>query len=320
MRGYALRNSLLDVPNERSSHSVPTPRGGGIAIVVTGVTAWLFAYRNADQFPEIYFALIGGGTMIAVVGFIDDHRHIASYWRLLIHGVAAAWALAWLPPPETYLFGIEISRGVIAYILAALYLVWLLNLYNFMDGIDGLAGIEAVAVAGCGAILTFIAAPQLNLWFPAACLAAASLGFLVWNFPDARIFMGDAGSGFLGFSIGTLALAAGACDPAAFWGWIILLGCFVVDATVTLLRRLARGHRFDQAHRSHVYQYLARRLGAHPPVSLSYAAITLAWLFPISLLVTTQRLTALTGLVLAWFPLIVAAIWLKAGAPERQTL
>jgi len=107
-------------------------------------------------------------------------------------------------------------------------------------------------------------------------------------------------------------------DPAAFWGWMILLGAFVADATITLVRRLTRGHRFDEAHRSHAYQYLSRRLRAHPPVSLAYGAVTLFWLFPLAILVTTHRLGAATGLAVAYGPLIAAVIWLKAGAPESQ--
>jgi len=299
---------MIDLPNARSSHSSPTPRGGGVAIVVVVIAAWLIHYANSEAPRELYFALLGGGATIAVTGFIDDHQDVSSYWRLLIHGLAAAWVLTWLAPPETSVLGVQISRGVLGYGLAGLYLVWLLNLYNFMDGIDGLAGIEAVAVAGCGAVLAYSAAPEADLWLPAASLAAASLGFLVWNFPRAKIFMGDAGSGFLGFSLGTLALGIGTYDPAAFWGWMILLGAFVADATITLVRRLTRGHRFDEAHRSHAYQYLSRRLRAHPPVSLAYGAI----------LVTTHRLGAATGLAVAYGPLIAAVIWLKAGAPESQ--
>ncbi len=147
-------------------------------------------------------------------------------------------------------------------------------------------------------------------------LAAAVAGFLYWNFPPARIFMGDAGSGFLGIVLGTMSIQAGWVDPALFWSWVILLGVFVVDATFTLVRRLLRGDKVYEAHRSHAYQYASRQFGRHLPVTLAVGGINIAWLLPIALLVGTGRVDGLIGVVLAYAPLVLLAIKFRAGELE----
>jgi Fuc2NAc and GlcNAc transferase len=166
--------------------------------------------------------------------------------------------------------------------VAALSMVWLLNLYNFMDGIDGIAGIEAITVCLGGALI--FAESGSELWLAPVLLLGSVAGFLFWNFPSARIFMGDAGSGFLGYVLGLFCLQAASISSESFWAWVILLGVFVVDSTVALFRRLLRGRRIYVAHHSHAYQHAARRYGAHAPVSLSVGAINLLWLLPISTL------------------------------------
>ena len=186
--------------------------------------------------------------------------------------------------PELPVLGIATLSGWSAQVFAALLIVWLLNLYNFMDGIDGIAGIEAVTVgAGCAVVAFVVGYPAGAI----ACLllAAASAGFLAWNFPPARIFMGDAGSGFLGVVFGVLAVDASRQTPELLWSWLILLGAFIVDATVTLLRRLIRGERVYEAHRSHAYQHAARAIGKHRPVTLAIGAINVLWLLPLALMV-----------------------------------
>ena len=197
----------------------------------------------------------------------------------------------------------------------AVYLVWLLNLYNFMDGIDGIASVEAICVCVGGALLyVLLGKPDLAL-LP-LMLAAAVAGFLFWNFPPARIFMGDAGSGFLGIVLGIMSIQAGWVDPALFWSWVILLGVFVVDATFTLVRRLLRGDKVYEAHRSHAYQYASRHYGRHLPVTLAVGVINLAWLLPIALLVGTGRVDGVIGVVVAYAPLVLLAIKFHAGELE----
>ena len=317
LRRYALASSLMDIPNERSSHSVPTPRGGGVAIVlsflavlpVLGVMQWL-------PWPFV-IGIVGAGAGVAVLGFLDDHGHIAARWRLLGHFSSAAWALYWLGGlPPLVLFGFSLDLGVIGHILAAVYIVWLLNLYNFMDGIDGVASVEAICVCAGGALL-YVLLGQPALALVPVLLAAAVAGFLCWNFPPARIFMGDAGSGFLGLILAVLSLQAAWFKAELLWSWVILLGVFVVDATFTLLRRLLRGDKVYEAHRSHAYQYASRQFGAHRPVTLAVLVINLVWLLPIALAVGVWHLDGLLGVVIAYVPLIVLAVKFKAGELEK---
>ncbi|MBQ1557108.1 MAG: glycosyl transferase, partial [Pseudomonas sp.] len=213
LRRYALSRSLMDIPNARSSHSVPTPRGGGVAIVLAFLVA-LPVLALADLlYWAVMWALLGAGAGVAVIGFLDDHGHIAARWRLLGHFVAAIWALFWLGGlPPLSLFGMSFDLGWLGHALAALYLVWLLNLYNFMDGIDGIASLEAICVCIGGALLFVLSGHAGEAALP-LLMAAAVAGFLFWNFPPARIFMGDAGSGFLGVSLGILSLQAAWVAP-----------------------------------------------------------------------------------------------------------
>ncbi|MBC3465579.1 glycosyltransferase family 4 protein [Pseudomonas sp. RW10S2] len=318
LRRYALARSIIDVPNARSSHTVPTPRGGGVAIVVSFLVMVPVLASQALLDWSVAWALLGAGTGIAILGFLDDHGHIAARWRLLGHFGASAWVLfclGGLPPQEV--FGHTLELGWIGHLLALFYLVWLLNLYNFMDGIDGLASIEAICVCLGGALLYVFAGHPVQVWGCIA-LACAVAGFLIWNFPPARIFMGDAGSGFLGIALGILSLQAAWSDAALFAGWLILLGVFIVDATTTLIRRLLRGEKVYEAHRSHAYQFASRQFGRHLPVTLAALVINLVWLLPLAVAVTLGWLDAGVGVSIAYAPLVVLAFTFNAGQPENR--
>lgn len=316
LRRYALARQLMDVPNARSSHSVPTPRGGGVAIVLCFLASLPALYLAGVLTLPVMWALLGAGAWIALVGFLDDHGHIAARWRLLAHFIGAGWVLCLLGGlPELHVFGQELDLGALGYILGALYLVWLLNLYNFMDGIDGIASVEAICVCLGGALLYWlIDQPQATV-LP-LFLAATVCGFLFWNFPPARIFMGDAGSGFLGIVLGALSLHAAWVNPALLWCWLILLGVFIVDATWTLLRRLLRGEKVYEAHRSHAYQYASRSFGQHLPVTLAVGAINLFWLLPWACGVALGKVDGALALVLSYVPLVGVAIRFNAGQLE----
>lgn len=323
LRRYALARSLMDIPNARSSHSVPTPRGGGVAIVVSFLLALPLMAGMGFIAWSLAWALLGAGTGIAVLGFLDDHGHIAARWRLLGHFAAAIWALFWLGGlPPVVMFGFTADLGWFGHALAAVYLVWLLNLYNFMDGIDGIASVEAIFVCLGGALLYgllgFAGSTQPTEFVVPLLLAAAVAGFLFWNFPPARIFMGDAGSGFLGITLGVLSLQAAWFAPQLLWSWLILLGVFIVDATFTLLRRLLRGDKVYEAHRSHAYQYASRHYGRHLPVTLVVGGINILWLLPIALWVGLGGVDGLLGLLIAYVPLFALALKYHAGELEQQ--
>ena len=316
LRHYALGQSLMDVPNERSSHSVPTPRGGGVAIVIAFALALpLLSYLDIIA-THVLYGLLGAGLIVAVIGFADDHRHIPVRWRLLGHFVAGSWALFWfqgLAPLQ--FFDAPIDLGLIGNILALFYLVWMLNLYNFMDGIDGLASVEAISVCLSICLIYWLCGISELAW-PALVLASAVGGFLFWNFPPARIFMGDAGSGFLGFVLAALALQAMWTESKLLWSWLILLGVFIIDATWTLMRRLMRGDKVYQAHRSHAYQFASRRFDSHLKVASAVLAINVGWLLPLAYMVASDQLNGPMGLLIAYTPLIILAYKLRAGALE----
>ena len=316
LRKYAIIRSVLDVPNDRSSHSVPTPRGGGMAIVAAFLLALIVSiFLNLIQL-QVFLAMFGAGIVVATIGFFDDHAHIHARWRLAGHFLAAIWALYWLGGVSLLTgFGLTIELGVVGNLLAIFYLVWMLNLYNFMDGIDGIASVEAICVCTLAAFIYWLSGYE-GLMLPPLFLSAAVLGFFCWNFPRALIFMGDAGSGFLGVTIGILSLAAAICEPNLLWVWLVLVGVFIVDATYTLFRRLVRHEKIYEAHRSHGYQFAARQLCSHIPVTIGVAVINIFWLGPIALAVALGALDGVIGVFIAYAPLLLLAAKFKAGAQE----
>jgi UDP-N-acetylmuramyl pentapeptide phosphotransferase/UDP-N-acetylglucosamine-1-phosphate transferase len=262
------QRAVLDEPNERSSHLAPTPRGGGIALIVASVAAWLFLVVAGALPPSVLVVALAAAGL-ALISWLDDLHGLSPGIRLLAQVAAAAaglWALphgaifqGWLPP------------GLDA-VAAALLWVWFANLFNFMDGIDGIAGGEATAV-GIGIALVAGTGGAFELIAPSVAVAAAALGFLVWNWHPARIFMGDVGSVPLGYLLGYLLLALAARGE---WAAAVILPLyFLADATLTLLRRLARGERVWQAHREHFYQRAVQRGLRHDAVVLRVVAADL---------------------------------------------
>ncbi|MDA0328564.1 MAG: glycosyltransferase family 4 protein [Gemmatimonadetes bacterium] len=320
LRRMAVARGLIDVPNARSSHQVPTPRGGGLAVAVVVLCLLpLLGWWRAVPGTSLW-SLFVAGFLVAGIGWLDDHNDIAAGWRLLVHFAAASigvWVIGGLPPVP--MFGFLINLGWVGHGLAVVYLVWLLNLYNFMDGLDGIAGIEAVTVGAGGLWLYQVVGHRGGGIILPAILVAAVGGFLLWNFPRARVFMGDVGSGFVGIALGLLSLHAAWVSPPLFWGWVILLGVFVVDATVTLLRRLFSGEHVYRAHRSHAYQKVAQRIGSHPPVSMGVGLINLLWLLPVATLVALGTLDGVVGVLIAYAPLIGLAVHWEAGGAEDKS-
>ena len=316
LRRYAVHADLMDIPNDRSSHAVPTPRGGGLAIVVVFLVGLVVLGLLSTVSINALLALGLGGAVVAGIGWLDDHRDVLARWRLLVHLVAGAWiiALAGGAPPLA-LPGVSWEWGWFGVVILMLFIAWLLNLYNFMDGIDGIAGIEAITVAGpAAAILWWLGASE---WASvAALMAAATLGFLPWNWPPAKIFMGDAGSGFIGFMLAALAVLTWADAGISIWAWLILLGVFIVDATITLGRRVLRGEKFYEAHRSHAYQHASRRYNRHLPVTVAVGSINLLWLTPLAATAAFLPAWGIMLLVLAWTPLAWLCLRFDAGLPD----
>ena len=255
------RASVLDRPNERSSHAIPTPRGGGIAVIGAALAAWLVLIAAAAA-PLSLLAVTAGAAMLALISWLDDLRGLSPAVRFGAQCAAVALGVFALPQGAVFQGWLPAGLDMAA---AALLWVWFVNLYNFMDGIDGIAGSEAAAI-GIGLALFAIAGigndPALAA--PAAIIAAAAIGFLVWNWAPARIFLGDVGSVPLGYLLGFLLLAAAS---RGYWKLALILPLyFLADATITLLRRLLRGERVWLPHREHFYQQAVRRGLGHAAV------------------------------------------------------
>jgi len=307
IRSYA-RCRLMDHPNERSSHDVPTPRGGGLSIVLALLLAGGVLAYWVPEAQRSMLALLGGGGLVAAIGFWDDHRPLSVRLRLGIQFVAAAISISLIAWPNA---GSDWSW--LLAVVGCVGLVWLTNLYNFMDGTDGIAGIEGVFVGGAGSIILMYDGLESLAWL-SALLGGGCAGFLAWNWPKARIFMGDVGSGFLGFAFGILALQHAAMVGRIMpWEWLILLSLFLVDATVTLLVRIVQREPWLQAHRSHAYQRAARKW-SHATVLWGAIGINLCWLLPAVVLLRQWSGREFTVAALALGPLIM----LSFGMPDRK--
>jgi glycosyltransferase WbpL len=315
----ALRYGIVDSPNARSSHVRVTPRGGGVAIAIVCVVG--VAAMCATGWADARFAaaLGVGGTFVALIGFLDDRHSVSVATRLLVHCVSAALAvylLGGLPPLQVGARVVDL--GLFGDLLATAATVWAVNAFNFMDGIDGIAASEASLVAVLGGALAFGALNGSEIAGAAAIFAGSCCGFLLWNWPPARIFMGDAGSGFLGFFVAVLALGAAQHAPAAPFVWLILAGAFFVDATTTFARRLLRGARVHQAHREHAYQWLARRWGSHRTVDWVLIGINVGWLAPCAWYAGRHPDLAYVVSIVALAPLVPVALIAGAGREEMN--
>jgi len=319
LRRYAILRSVIDIPNERSSHDVPTPRGGGlsVAVVFTLVLVLLFLAGRIEK--EFLIAVGGGGAFVAVIGFWDDHADLSKTLRLSMQFAAAIWAVMWLGGAPAIPMGSQVVQlRLLGIVIGVISIVWMINLFNFMDGIDAIASIETITVS-IGAAIVLLLAGNAPFTYVLLALAAATTGFLVWNWPPAKIFMGDGGSSYIGFALATAAIATAHAGGINLWSWLILLGVFVVDATITLVVRITRRERWYEAHRTHAYQHAARAVGSHLPVSLLTGAINLFWLLPLAWLASNRPSSAWWLAIIALVPVVFAVIRLRAGHPERAS-
>lgn len=314
-RQYAINYSLLDIPNERSSHSDVTPRGGGIAIVISAIIGIFLMWWFQLLPMHVFAALSGAGILVAIVGFVDDHVLVSARSRLVVHFIAAIWLLInFGGMPVLIVFNTSYDLGWLGHILAAVIIVWFLNLYNFMDGIDGIAGAETITatlVIGTLAWLVYKNELIAGLNF---ILLFSVLGFLLWNFPKAKIFMGDSGSGFLGILFAGLTLLNSHLIPQMLWVSLIMYGVFIIDATYTFSYRLIKGEKLHIAHRGHAYQIASRRYDSHTRVTIGIILINLGWLLPWSYAVSMQYIDGALAMVMSYIPLIGIVSYFKAGS------
>ena len=274
---YGRRRGLIDLPGQRRSHAAPTPRGGGIGIVAS-VCVVLAALAVRGQLPQLPALGLGAALLlVAAVGWWDDHHPLSARLRLGVHGIAAIVFLAGLPMELPAVQALAFAAVLVFALVAAI------NVCNFMDGINGIAASQAGLIAA-GLAVAFVEAGSPGWGLLAAALAAACAGFLPFNLPRARIFLGDVGSGALGLLVGVLLLVAWLRGALPLPAVLLLPSAFALDAGLTLLGRMRAGKRWMRPHREHLYQWLVRSGASHLAVTAGYAGWTALMLAAAALL------------------------------------
>lgn len=287
-----IKKSLVASVNERSSHTIPTPHGGGIAIAITWFIGLFYLYFIGQIENNLFYALLFG-AVISIVSFFDDIYELSPKLRLIIQAIVAIGGLYFLGGFETLTFGIfDIQNSIFTNIFAFFMIIWFINLYNFLDGINGYAGSEAVFLSLAGFILFggnhFLV------------LAVAVLGFLYWNWNKAKIFMGDVGSTLLGYNVAIFTIYYANQEPTNFWIWIILFSIYWFDATLTLIRRKLNKERLSQAHKKHAYQRLTQAGWSHYKVT-NYSIVLNILLFVIVYFISNIFVSFIISLIVLLF-------------------
>lgn len=317
IRLWMERQRILAMPNERSSHTRPTPSGGGLAILLTTLLGLLTIALFQGMLSQTVWSYCIGGLLLGAISWIDDLYTLSSRTRLLIHAVVALatiatvgyWQSITLPLVGTY------ALGWAGLLLSFIWIVGLTNAYNFMDGIDGIAGSQAV-IAGLGWALIGFWSEQTLIMTLGIILAASNFGFLLHNWSPARIFMGDVGSAFLGYSFALLTVIAAQRDPRFIIIGALMLWPFIFDTTFTLIRRWKAGENILSAHRSHLYQRLVIAGYSHRTVTLIYSTLTLISVG--SALAWLQRLPGSGAIILLLTPLLPLMLYWFVRSQEGQ--
>lgn len=317
-RLVALRANFLDLPVSRSAHTSPVPVGGGVVIAGLFLFALMFIFAS-DKLSLGQFMALSASLLIAITGFVDDIKELKIQWRIFPQLLASIWAVWWMGGiPEISFYAWTVSPQWLLNCLGVIAIIWLVNLYNFMDGIDGLAASELVFVNVMSLLFVINNNDSAFSILSLVSLGAAS-GFLVWNWSPAKIFMGDVGSGFIGFMLGVIAIISIQQQEMTVWTWVILLAVFVVDATFTLLRRFAAGQKWYQGHASHAYQKAAKRFNSHRKVTITIMLINVFWLAPVAWLSVLYPKLGIVLTVVAIVPLVLLAISLQAGKEDKAS-
>ena len=284
---YGPRFGLLDTPVARSAHVAPKPLGGGAALAAPYFLCviWFVASAAISESALAYL----GCLFIVVLGFSDDRWQLSSKVRLPVQFIVSVAAVRAIGVDSVDFGFFSLSEPLTLSLLAVLSLVWLCNLTNFMDGIDGIAASQLLVTSlSCVVLLVGLDAAAGEsgehdvVVTLSVVLAASAAGFLLWNWSPASLFMGDAGSGFIGFALGLLALESLVTQRMSVWSWVLLLGVFIADTAVTLLVRIIRGERWYEGHSQHAYQILSRRLNSHPRLVGGVILINICWLLPLA--------------------------------------
>lgn len=305
---YLRRKSLLDHPNERSSHTVPVPRGGGLPVIAMTMAAWFISLNLNSQIDALSWQATGpimaACTLLALISWLDDLKPLSPLLRFFIHGLAVAIGISTFPN-DALLFSGALPNWADSLVIFFAWL-WFINLFNFMDGIDGIASVETLGICLGVFLLSTLYEISLPTQWQTLALAAAVLGFLWWNLPPARIFLGDVGSVPIGFLLGWFLMNLAF---AGYWASALILSSYYLfDATYTLVKRGLKGQKVWQAHREHFYQKAVRYGKTHGAVSRS---VGLANLILIALSLTAVSYPA-ASLVSAFIVVMLLIIWMRS--------
>ena len=285
----ALRFNIVSIPNTRTLHTGAIPVGGGIVIAVAWLLCITVLYLNGSVEQNDYLAFSVGGGLLALLGALDDAANVNPLVRFCSQTFLVIWGLYWLGGfPVLWFSSWSLDLGWFGFLLGILCGLWMINLVNFMDGVDGMLASGTIFISLCMGVFLYLEGDIVfaTLLF---LLSASSSAFLLFNWPPAKLFMGDAGSIFIGYTLAMIVIATVREHPTLIWVWFIVMGYFVTDTTITLLFRMRFVRPFYGTHRHHAYQSLARRTGNHLLVTRSVLLIKILWLLPLAILAYVFR-------------------------------
>ncbi len=306
-RSFAIQKGILANPNFRTLHENPKPRGGGIVFSWVFILAVISLGLSGTIGSDLIMALGVGGGLASFFGFIDDVTNVRATIKMIIQGCLSAWILICFnggPLVTTPWLPIWFS-----WLVSWFLLIWLINLYNFMDGVDGMAASGAIYICVVLVLISYFSGgSSFNLSLLCLLLAVSCLGFLLFNWPPATIFMGDSGSVFLGYCFGVLIIKTTMANDINFWTWLVIFGYFLGDTTTTIILRIMIVKRWFGAHRSHAYQNLARILGSHIKVTGGVLVYHIVWLMPLAIWSSLEPELAPIAAAFAFLPSIYWAL------------
>jgi Fuc2NAc and GlcNAc transferase len=311
-RVLAIRSGIVADVNWRSAHQSPTPTGSGIVLVMLFLM-WLSGLWLWGTIGFVTLLVCLSPCLVGVIGYVDDRESLSILVRFPVYLFAAGWCMFWLDFPDINFLGVTVKLEYIGFLFGTISLLWLQNLFNFMDGIDGMAAAEVVFV--CFSVTLLSAGSESEWHLICALTGAIALGYLFVNWPDAKMFMGDAGSSFFGLMLGVMALTA---DFLPVWVWMILLCQFIVDACLTITVRLLSGQKIYKSHNLHAYQHLNRRFGTIRTLVLSIG-INVIWLLPMAAMAFWFSDFGFVLLLLAALPLIIKD-WICGAGCEAPVM
>ena len=301
----AIHYSILSIKNHRSLHSLPTPKGGGIVFSLLSILSIFLIWWNWQLTEGLLLALTVGGLIATLLGLIDDIYNIRARIKLIIQLSLAYWVLYCLTFDELPL--LELLPIYITIPVILFFMVWMINAYNFIDGIDGMASSGAIFISIALALVLFLTNGPIEIVAIFILIASTVAGFILFNWPPATIFMGDAGSVFLGYIFGVLLLFTVLNNDISIWVWLTVFGYFFADTAVTQIIRAVKVKKWYLAHRSHAYQNLARISGSHLKVTSGVTLYNIFWIFPLTMWATLHPEMEILAVLLSIIPALFVA-------------